>query len=734
LLIKILDPILCLFREERGIKLQILNKRTVGILFVSILILCSLTTILPVSAKSSAIDVYSGNSIQTAIDKSSTGGTVYVHSGTYHEKIRVSKQLTLLGDNAILDLDGLSFPNTGTPAEIGNAGIFVEAGGVTVKGFTIKNIPPYIPSGSSGFPFVFGIRFYGCFSGGNIQSNIVDSNYNGIGVMGAFLTTGVSNVEVKNNMVTAPGGIAAYNAPNVDIENNVISATVNTNYPSFSPVGMIVSGDYSYSGIKIENNLINSEGWGIRVNPPNPLTLKTLEIKNNQIQASKNGIDIASSSGLVSNGDIVGNKILSNGDGIYLGKAKDFQIKNNNIQALGGAVSITEGSDITVKNNVLNAEFGGIGCGFNTQIISSVSDGEFSGNEIHSNYLGIALDYLEDVTIKDNTVYSQFHGIVVSAGPNNKIKSNEIHTTLPQGDSISLGIAPLGWVSDSCVEDNEIYAGAQQVGITLNNVADLDIKGNTVYSSYQGIVVAPYQGAASYPNSVINIKGNVLHSINAGIRVLAGVTNVVIKGNGIYSDNFGIQILSAQNIEVKGNTVYASIFAIDSMAQLGIIIKDNVLDASRMGIWVRSANSQTIPVLNPQVTGNSIRSSNSGIFVTNGNGATVQNNKILISNLVPWTGAIITFNGIAVSGTNNDVVSNTVSGDFTVGISARRIPGPQISTSINIIKNVVTGGTTTGDIGILLDPYTYTSTVAKNIISGVDTLILDQGIGNTVIP
>jgi hypothetical protein len=44
--------------------------------------------------------------IQDALDNVTVGGTVYVYTGTYHENLRVTKTVRLIGDVQIADSDG----------------------------------------------------------------------------------------------------------------------------------------------------------------------------------------------------------------------------------------------------------------------------------------------------------------------------------------------------------------------------------------------------------------------------------------------------------------------------------------------------------------------------------------------------------------------------------------------------------------------------------------------------
>ena len=258
---------------------MITNKKTITIIVITLLLASALTTIMPVSAKSksSTIHVYPGNSIQAAIDLAKAGDTVLVHAGTYNERVIVSKQLILKGDKAVLDLATVSFPPFDTNVHAvhrGNAGIYVEAGGVTVSGFTIRNVPFYPPIATGNIPYAFGIRFAGSSSNGLIENNIVDSAYIGIGVTSPYDTSGIdypeiTNVEVRNNKISAFNGIWIINPRNIVVRNNQVTARTNP-ATTVSPIGISVlnlntiGGPVpSIAGISVSGNTVNSERTGI---------------------------------------------------------------------------------------------------------------------------------------------------------------------------------------------------------------------------------------------------------------------------------------------------------------------------------------------------------------------------------------------------------------------------------------------------------------------------------------
>lgn len=75
------------------------------------------------------LHVYEGESIQNVIDLASSGDTIYVHTGTYNERLIISKSLNLIGLKAVIQYS------------IGGGAILIEDGSqemnVRIRGFTI---------------------------------------------------------------------------------------------------------------------------------------------------------------------------------------------------------------------------------------------------------------------------------------------------------------------------------------------------------------------------------------------------------------------------------------------------------------------------------------------------------------------------------------------------------------------------------------------------------------------
>jgi parallel beta-helix repeat protein len=475
------------------------NRKMFVVLVVSLLMLGMLNTALPVSAASSVIHVYPGKLIQAAVEAAKAGDKIIVHAGTYNEQVIVDKTLTLQGLDAVIDLAGINSIGDNTGA------IFVEAGGVIVSGFTIRNVPP--SSNPHGFPTTWAICFSGSlsesFSGGLIEKNQITSNYGGIGVYG------VSNVKVQNNKVTAVIAIATSNAPMVVIRNNVVFAEVNG-----------IKMEQSFTGGLIENNQISSGFVGILLDGPS-----NIKIQNNVVHTAFTAILLEDASNVILSGNavsakaninypgqqangisfgegctgasVVNNLISSEGFGIWLYRASNIEIRNNiiyssvnaiggsatlNIVAIGGPVT----SNVAIRNNVIYASNWGIAISGPPETIAP--NIIIMGNSVHSEHKGISVLRAENSIIQNNRVYSTAGDsyVIELSGINNNIAFNKVSGTFANGIAIE-GVTGEGLNFDS----------------TANTVAKNTVIGaNIMGDGDNGIHLFP----ATSKNSVIHNK------------------------------------------------------------------------------------------------------------------------------------------------------------------------------------------------------------------------------------
>jgi parallel beta-helix repeat protein len=450
------------------------NRKMFVVLVATLLMLGMLNTALPVSAAPSVIHVYPSKSIQAAVDAAKAGDKIIVHAGTYHEQVIVSKQLTLQGSNAVIDLDGIDSIGDNTGA------IDVHAGGVTVSGFTIRNVP--MSSHPHDFPTTWAICFSGSFSesfsGGLIEKNQITSDYGGIGVYG------VSNVKVQNNRVTAVIAILTNNAPEVIIRNNAVFAEANG-------IKMEKSDPWSGSltGGLIENNQISSGFFGILLDGHS-----NIEIRNNVVYNAITAICIQDAPNVVIRGNVISAKANVNHadqqvNGIVFGEGcTDTSVKNNLIRSEGFGIWLALSSNIEIRNNIIYSSANAVG-GSDASNIAAIggpvtSNIAIRNNVIYASHWGIAISGPPDaiapnILITDNVVHGEQQGISVERTANSIIQNNKVYaTTGPMWSGIALS------GTNNNIAFNSVY------GNFLNGIAILQVTGEGLNFDSTGNTVA----------------------------------------------------------------------------------------------------------------------------------------------------------------------------------------------------------------------------------------------------
>ncbi|MGD8565889.1 MAG: pectinesterase family protein, partial [Candidatus Bathyarchaeota archaeon] len=214
--------------------MQVKNRILTG--FILSFLLLSLFTfafyVLPVESETWSVDddgPADFRSIQEAINNASSGDTIFVHNGTYYEKIIIDKRLTLRGENkehTIINGSGFQY--------LGSL-VMITADNATISSFTVTNARQGgIQVENSQFCDVNDniVRFTGdrgiiLGSGGNhrVYDNSVSNSsaYGGIDVIRS------NNNTIYNNMVFSNvWGISINSGSHNEIFNNTLYANRDT--------------------------------------------------------------------------------------------------------------------------------------------------------------------------------------------------------------------------------------------------------------------------------------------------------------------------------------------------------------------------------------------------------------------------------------------------------------------------------------------------------------------------
>ena len=220
------------------------------------------------------------NTIQSAIDLSSAGDTIYVCPGTYVEELNINKQLTLLGPNANVN------PNTGTRTaeaiinpttsdpdyNTGPIMVSLRAQNVTFNGFTLDGNNPNLTSG---------VIFNGVDVDAAEGIDMPDNNFTGLNNPRETITNNI--IQNIGDLGIALGGNGAANNDNSTIQFNKID-----NIPGVNYGGGVYVGNNAYTNVT--DNVITRISLGVVTENFSQAGSTPASVSNNQIMANRIGM------------------------------------------------------------------------------------------------------------------------------------------------------------------------------------------------------------------------------------------------------------------------------------------------------------------------------------------------------------------------------------------------------------------------------------------------------------
>lgn len=243
--------------------------------------------------------------IQEAVDNAPEGGTVFVRSGSYRERVIIKKPLSLIGEDP---------ENTDISVSLlyrSYGAIEVLAEDVTISGFTIKdaNMGIFIKGGDSppsrceiiGNNIVNNSR-WGIFCTSSSESHIISGNY--IAGNGDAMYVSSSNSVISENNITGNRlrGILTGSCSNVTFSGNNIS-----NNGAALEIGQY--GPFYVYG----NNITDNDGHGIQFNGCSNSTVYQNNIIRNGVGINLNNYGLFEESPSLGSGNTVyRNNIVDN--------------------------------------------------------------------------------------------------------------------------------------------------------------------------------------------------------------------------------------------------------------------------------------------------------------------------------------------------------------------------------------------------------------------------------------
>lgn len=523
------------------------------VLTLSVSLFALVLTVLPANVGATTLyvgGVGPGNytTIQDAVDSAIAGSTVYVYSGTYYEKVNISKMLTLVGEdtnNTIVHGDGTS------PT------FYITADWVNVSYFTAT--ADVFTSSYGAFMIEYADN---CLVANN---TVIDSN-SGIRIRYSDNTHVFNNIVAHNGM----GIYFSYSNHTEIMSNNVSSNTWDAIRSDFSWHARIVGNSaffnkykviYSvYStGILIEGNLASwNEGYGISI-------FETVDSRviDNIISHNDNGIW----SSFCDRGWIENNTIEhNNGSGINTLGISNITISNNTIDGGKYGIKLTNTENITVSNNSLNDTKRAI-------IVNGGMGQKLTGNSMVGGgvYAYQGWDFWGTVVIESNTVngkpllfWRNVTGATVPLDVGQIILTNCTNVIVQNQDinNTSIGIH-LIYVSNSSVRDNKVEGS--YTGIHIHESENVSIERNYVTSNEEDGIHLHY----SKYNSV---HDNMAWNTHQGITLSNIDFNTISNNTVSMNDEYGIMLdYSRQNT-----------------------LTDNTAERNGIGIWVYRSSHNTI--------------------------------------------------------------------------------------------------------------------------------------------
>jgi parallel beta-helix repeat protein len=359
-----------------------------------------------------------------------------------------------------------------------------------------------------------------------------------------ILLTGVSNVTIKNMIITAfDYGIELIGSSNNSVSGNNITANTNNGINFYS------SSNNSVSGNNVTAN--NGDGIGLYDSSHNN------SVSGNNITANNYyGMELDFSY----NNSVSGNDITANSWGIYLGSSSDNSMDRNNITNNWAGINLYYSSNNSVSgNNIANIDIG--------IELDGSSNNSLSGNNVTANNeWGIELDGSSNNSVSGNSFVKD--GLRVADSYGNVVTGNLVN---------SKPLVYLEGVSDYAVGDagqvilincynvtvDNLNLSNTTIGVELLGTNDTTISGNNITAnSRDGIYLESSSNNSVSENNVTanNERGIYVGEGKAGIYLKSSSNNSVSGNNVTANNGWGIYLDFSNYNTVSGNNVKANIY------------------------------------------------------------------------------------------------------------------------------------------------------------------------------
>jgi parallel beta-helix repeat protein len=299
---------------------------------------------------------------------------------------------------------------------------------------------------------------------------------------------------------------------------------------------IVVSKTLSFIGESRETTIIDGNGVGNVIEvAADHVTITGFTIRNSSLAWQRAGIILNSSNNM-----LIENKIVNNGDGIWLWNSSDNTVLRNNITNNYGTIRLYSSFNNIIADNDITNNYGGFS-------LSGSSYNSIGNNKISANkWNGIALYESSNNTIMGNNVtLNDADGIYIGySSNNNTVICNNIEANK------WCGIYIYEQSKSNVLVDNNMTLNERD-GITLdpgsinNTISNNNIATNNLY----GILISQ---TSSYNTLTSN---NIVNNGDGGI-MLVGSNNKIKDNNIISNGGVGIrQEYSAGNLIFHNNFI-----------------------------------------------------------------------------------------------------------------------------------------------------------------------------------
>lgn len=482
---------------------------------------------------SSEIIVNEGDSIQSAIDKAEAGSTILVGKGTYREDLVISKELSIMGKNAVLKADKAAFrilPTANNTAisgfdiivsDINGIGIHINASGC-------KIIDNKITGGNIGI----GTDDFASNKSGKIEIRVINNtliignnitNLNGAGISIATYNPIVCRNRVTNVVNTRVNGTAiGIKVNGIGIVSDDLDVRVTDNYVSNikslneSAYGFDIGGNsvfdtlniFEVGGNVVENVLAAVDAYGINIGVFSlNTTLPTVDVSDLTIShISTSKYENASATALSVSITTIGQNDTSD-TLIHDINIKDVKALGKNSKAIGITATGVGPADLYVfDNNIRN-----IGA---VKLITGISA---TGID-YTNFTAFIDVSNNNIT---NLESSDIKAINVMSLGNAAINKNMIYglkcdkATLISGVTLSFDLDGFNITVPENATIDDIMKFINDLGSKLNNAnftinGNLTMMGNNLEGSGVETGFAVVRPAKIHYNRAVNLKYNVV--------------------------------------------------------------------------------------------------------------------------------------------------------------------------------------------------------------------------------